>query len=82
MVFYRHMKNLHEKAPQLLFVVSFAFVVIAFVAALFLFGLEAYVRWSINQNFTFLGGYQSESLLVGAVALLATLLYVYGPRRS
>ena len=45
-------------------------MVLAFVV------LETYVRWNLNQNFTFLGGFELEAFTVSAFALLIALLFV------
>lgn len=42
---------------------------------------QTYVRWSINQNFTFLGGSELEILTASTFALLLGLLYAYRPQR-
>lgn len=39
-------------------------------------GFEAYVRWSLNQNFTFLGGWELEALTVSAFGLMFGLNYL------
>ncbi len=46
------------------------------------FGLiiaQVYVRWTVNQNFTFLGGGELETLTASTFILLLGLLYVYRP---
>ena len=43
-------------------------IVLAFIA------LQTYVRWTLNQNFTFLGGFELEALTLAAFALLITLI--------
>jgi hypothetical protein len=58
-------------------VVQFAFVVatLMLVASVALVGFQIYVRWSINQDFTFLGGWGLEALLLSMTALILGLLY-------
>ncbi|MES2007125.1 MAG: hypothetical protein V4436_03380 [Patescibacteria group bacterium] len=58
-------------------VYKFSFI-IAWVSVLVVFGfiaVQAYVRWTINQEFTFLGGFGLEALTLGAFGLLAALLF-------
>ncbi len=42
-----------------------------------LIGFEAYVRWSINQNFTFLGGDELPALTLASFGLLFGLVYLH-----
>lgn len=59
--------------------VAMATFVLALISILSAFGFiiaEAYVRWSLNQNFTFLGGNVLEVLLVVGFGALAGLLLV------
>ena len=46
------------------------------VAVLAIVGLQVYVRWFINQNFTFLGGGELEVLTVSSFALTLGLAYI------
>ena len=48
--------------------VSFAIVLVVCAA-------DAWVRWAINQNFTFLGGFELEVITVGAFLLLIALIW-------
>lgn len=52
-----------------------AVAVLFFIIVLGLGALQAYVRWFVNQNFTFLGGFELEAATVGAFALLIALLF-------
>ncbi len=63
-----------ETRQNIIFWFSVVSTLLSTLALFSLMGLEAYVRWSINQNFTFLGdsGLLGLSLLVlGQIALLA-----------
>jgi hypothetical protein len=39
-------------------------------------GVTMYVRWYVNQNFTFLGGWEMEALTLAVFALLIVLLRI------
>ncbi len=52
---------------------SSAFSIIAFFALTF---AEAYVRWSVNKEFTFLGGFGLVACAFLAAALMAVLAFV------
>jgi len=51
---------------------------VSFVVVFVLIALEAYVRWTTNQGFTFLGGNSFGSLMIGAFALVIALLLTSG----
>ena len=73
------MNTTHEKRGRMLS--SFSLIV-AVVAVVITFGLivaQTYVRWSLNQNFTFLGGNELEVLTVSSFALLLGLVYIHRP---
>lgn len=52
--------------------------------SLFIVGLlviaQTYVRWTLNQNFTFLGGSEFEALTVSSFALTLGLAFLHRPR--
>jgi hypothetical protein len=48
--------------------------ILFFIIVLGLGGVQAYVRWAINQNFTFLGGFELEAITIGVFVLLSALL--------
>ena len=50
-------------------------ILVSFVAVAALSIAQAYVRWKLNQNFTFLGGGELEVLTAGAFALLLALVW-------
>lgn len=55
----------------------------AVLAVVIVFGLviaQGYVRWSVNQNFTFLGGNELEALTLAAFGLLFGLAYIHRSR--
>ena len=54
-------------------------LVLSVVAILAAFGLivaQVYVRWSLNQNFTFLGGNVLEALLIAGFGTLLGLIHI------
>lgn len=61
-------------SPSELHKVAFAFSIIGIVGSIALCAVQAYVRWKINQNFTFLGGVELEALTVASFALLIALV--------
>lgn len=62
-----------EKRSQFLSSLTSVLAIIAVVAAFGLITAQAYVRWSLNQNFTFLGGNVIEALLIAGFGTLAYL---------
>ena len=48
---------------------------VSFIIVLAFVGLQAYVRWALNQNFMFLGGFEFEAITLGAFGLLIALLF-------
>ena len=51
-----------------------ALMVVGFIAA------QAYVRWSLNQNFTFLGGGELEVLTGATAGIIIGLAFIYRSR--
>ena len=70
------MKTTHER-EQVLFYLSLGATSLALVVTFALIGAEAYVRWSVNQDFSFLGGNTLEVLVVGTFLLLFGLVYLH-----
>jgi hypothetical protein len=62
-----------EKRSQLISSVTSVLAIIAVLAAFGFIIAQAYVRWSLNQNFTFLGGNVIEALLIAGFGTLAYL---------
>jgi hypothetical protein len=59
--------------------VMVAALVLSIIAILAAFGLiiaQAYVRWSLNLNFTFLGGNVLEALLISGFGTLLGLIHI------
>lgn len=54
------------------------------VSSLLLFGFivaQAYVRWTINQNFSFLGGFGLEALSLLVLGQIIALSYIHRAER-
>lgn len=50
------------------------------LSALALFGFiiaQTYIRWTVNQNFTFLGGFELEALTLLVLGQVAMLAYIH-----
>jgi hypothetical protein len=65
-----------ENRGETLFYISLVAAVLSLVAAFAAAAGNAYVRWTLNQNFTFLGGWEQEALTLGAFGLLFGLAYL------
>jgi len=66
-------KMSHEEKQGIIFMCSLVVSVVFVLLSLTVIGLEAYVRWTINQDFTFLGGNGLAALVVSSSALLIGL---------
>jgi uncharacterized membrane protein YkgB len=71
------MKEKHEKT---VYKFSMAIAIVSMIVIAVLLIAQAYVRWYINQSFTFLGGYELEVLTISVFALLIGLAHAYKPR--
>ena len=56
--------------------VAMTVATISIIVVLGFIAVQTYVRWNLNQNFTFLGGFELEALTVSAFALLIALLFI------
>ncbi|MBI4079987.1 hypothetical protein HY414_02060 [Candidatus Kaiserbacteria bacterium] len=72
------MTNIQRKVALWLYLVATAISYISFIK---LVGLEAYVRWSLNQDFTFLGGFGLEALGLLVLGQTLGLLYLLRSER-
>lgn len=76
------MDKLQEvRRERLVFRLTFISAAVAMIIVLALILVEAYVRWSMNLNFTFLGGSELEVLTVSAFATMLGLSYLYRPTK-
>jgi|GEM_PF-4598248 len=62
-----------ERRSQLISSITSVLAIIAVLSAFSFIIAQAYVRWSLNQNFTFLGGNVLEALLIAGFGTLAYL---------
>jgi hypothetical protein len=69
-----------ENRGEALFYISLVAAVLSLVAAFGVSAGNAYIRWTLNQNFTFLGGWELEALTLGAFGLLFGLTYIQARR--
>jgi hypothetical protein len=51
--------------------------VVSVVAVAGIIGAEIYVRWKVNQNFTFLGGDSLAALIIASFGLVLGLSFVH-----
>ena len=66
-----------EKQGHLLFMLAAVVAVLGVLATFGFIAFEAYIRWSLNQNFTFLGGDELPALTISAFGLLLGLTYIH-----
>lgn len=57
--------------------IAFFVAILSVVAVFSIAGLQLYVRWYINQNYTLLGGSELEVLTVASFGLLFGLVYLH-----
>ena len=65
-----------EKRGGYLFILSMIVAKISLVVVFGVIAFEGYIRWTVNQNFTLLGGFELEALTICAFALLLGLTYI------
>lgn len=68
-----------EKRERMIFRFSAAVAALALLIMFVLTIAQAYVRWSVNQNFAFLGGNELEVLTFSSFALVLGLAYLHRP---
>ena len=72
------MKNITpEKRAKLVFFLAYTSAALAVLSILAITGIEAYVRWTLNKDFTFLGGSSLSALVISAFVLMACMVYAY-----
>jgi TRAP-type C4-dicarboxylate transport system permease small subunit len=78
-----HMDKLtHDRRERLIFRFAFISTAVAMVIVLLLVLAQAFVRYSTNQTFTFLGGNELEVLTASAFLAMLGLAYMHRPERS
>jgi hypothetical protein len=68
-------KFTHEGQARFVQTFSLIISVVSIIGVLALGALEAYVRWNINQEFTFLGEATLPALAIASFGLLAAILF-------
>ena len=71
-----------EKRSNIVFWFSLIVAKLSFGLLLVLVGLEVYVRWSLNQNFSFLPGFGLEALIFSVFGLTGLLAYIHTSKDS
>lgn len=74
------MNTFMEKHLGIIYWVSLVSALAMLALALVVSGFEIYVRWTINKEFTFLGGGELAALTVSGTALLLGLMYAIRSR--
>ncbi|OGG58724.1 hypothetical protein A3C86_02030 [Candidatus Kaiserbacteria bacterium RIFCSPHIGHO2_02_FULL_49_16] len=65
-------------------VVYWLSIITFIISTLMLFGFiaaQTYVRWKINQNFSFLGGFELEALTFLVLGQITALAYIHRAER-
>ena len=70
-----------EGRETLVFRLAVISALVLLVIVLAVTGFELYVRWFVNKDFTFLGGFQLEALTLSVGALILGLLSAHRPSR-
>lgn len=70
-----------ERRQTLAFRLAFITAVVATITVFLLIGLEVYVRWIVNRDFVFLGGFELEALTISTFILILGVIYLFRPER-
>ena len=70
-----------EKKQAIVFWLSLITTVVAILALIALVAAQAYIRWKLNQNFTFLGEAGVPSFAGMATVLTVALAYIHRQER-
>jgi hypothetical protein len=65
-----------EGRSRAFFIISMLIAKVAAIGSLIVAGYEMYIRWTLNQNFTFLGGWELEAFTLAGFGLLLGLNYI------
>lgn len=76
------MKFTTPSRSTFIYYLSIGITMLSLITVAALVGLTIFVRWKLNQNFTFLGGWELEALTIGTFALTASLAYIYRPHST
>ena len=74
-------KNIQAKRERLVFRLGLIVSVLGLIIVFGVTFLQAYVRYSTNQTFTFLGGSELEVLTASSFLMLLGLTYIYRPQK-
>jgi hypothetical protein len=74
-------KTTQERREDLVFKLAITSLVVVLVIVTLLIGLEVYVRWYVNKDFAFLGGFELEALTISMFALIIGMVRTYGRKR-
>ena len=66
-----------EKRQNVVYWLSIITFIISATLLFGFIGVQTYVRWKINQNFSFLGGFELEALTLLVLGQIATLSYIH-----
>ena len=72
--------SIKERRQTLIFRIAFIGVILAFLVVFALVGAEAYVRWTLNKDFSFLGGSELEVLTASLFVLILGMVHAYSPK--
>lgn len=73
--------TIQEHRQTLAFRLAFISATIATTLVFLLIGLEVYVRWAVNRDFIFLGGFELEALTISTFILILGIVYLCRPER-
>lgn len=74
------MNNLtQERRQTLVFRLAFISTLLSTIIVFVLIGLEVYVRWIVNKDFAFLGGFELETLTISTFVLILGMIYMCRP---
>lgn len=74
------MNNLtQEHRQKLVFRLAFISAILGLIVIFILIGLETYIRWFASKDFTFLGGFELETLTASTFALIIGIMHMYRP---
>lgn len=73
----RHMSTTENKQERVTFLFGVTIAAVWMVVVFVLVLAQLYIRWSINQNFTLLGGFELEALTFSTFALILGLVYLH-----
>lgn len=70
-----------EKRQNVVYWLSIITFIISAILLFGFIGVQTYVRWKINQNFSFLGGFELEALSLLVLGQIVALSYIHRTER-